>query len=551
MLTDSLEIMKTNIWHIDPRFVESVRPQIEAILNGDAKVGSNEFKRKPQGFFCRKSNGFRNDLILSEDPEWDMRTLSWRDANIQPDDQFINVLAVTSAVTRNGGWCSSGSKEHRDQMFFAAKYQNCIGHLFVIDTPGGSAFSKNDYEQGIQRAREAGQPVIAFIDGRCCSAGMALASLCDEIYFMHPNDEVGCIGSMACFYTRPDGSKSRYDNTTYHELYDPESYDKNLWYRELANNDNDALIIAELAEDGAAFRELVKTNRPKVADDHLHGKVFKAKDVEGILVDGQKNFDECVQRIIDLGNGATPLKVLAAQEEPEVPQIEIPATPTTDEPNTNSKSQLITMETPFINAAIGNELVIANGGSFFVPAMIEAVEAKGAEGMQAIAALQSASEQITVLNGKIEEMKQQLAQLTEQKAQAEALSQSLTEERDTLANEKAQLEIALGEAKQNAEAEGETTNTRIAELQTEIDNLKQQAQDAETAHTAAIEAKDAEIAALQSHSAAAPTPSPEEEAQQAKDAIRQAGAHNVTRPGMSPTELAAALLGRMNHLQGR
>ena len=41
-------------------------------------------------------------------------------------------------------------------------------------------------------------------------------------------------GVMAAFYTQKDGSKNEYTNETYHELYDPESFEKNKWVRDVA-----------------------------------------------------------------------------------------------------------------------------------------------------------------------------------------------------------------------------------------------------------------------------------------------------------------------------
>ena len=75
---------------------------------------------------------------------------------------------------------------------------------------------------------------------------MYLASLCDERYYMNPKDEIGCIGVMAAFYTLANGSKDKYTDETYHEEYDPESFDKNKAYRDIANKNNSKELVKGL-----------------------------------------------------------------------------------------------------------------------------------------------------------------------------------------------------------------------------------------------------------------------------------------------------------------
>lgn len=315
---ETREILTAQKLNVDPRFVQRLRPMMEAYLCRDMESSRVENEKNlPSGWFALKSKNFRNtrllekpepkeDLVITDDPKWDMTQHWWDEEGplISPDDEFINVIDLTSSVTRYGGWCSAGSIEHRDQMIFASQFPNCIGHVFIVDTPGGSAYAKNDYQQGIEAARAAGQPVISWIDGLCASAGVAATVQGDEIYVQHPECEFGCIGTMAAFYTIADGTKDETDGYVYHEKYDPESFEKNLEVRELANNDNPDPLLAELAEDGARFRELVRKCRPAASEEMLHGRIYKASDLFGIFIDGQKSFDEVIQRIVELHGGA-------------------------------------------------------------------------------------------------------------------------------------------------------------------------------------------------------------------------------------------------------
>lgn len=334
----SQEIISGKLWQIHPRFVHAIQPIVDSFIkNKSERAGILDDEKNLSGWFALRSKNFKNrhlvnhpkdisksdtetkpvtngeiqeKIILSEDPVWDMQT-HWYDEEgplIGPDDEFINVIEIKSAITRYGGWCSSGSIEHRDQMIFASQFPNCIGHLFIIDSPGGSSYAKNDYQQGIEAARAAGQPIVSLIDGGAYSAAVAASCQTDEVYARHPNCEYGCIGTMAAFYTLADGSSDE-DGFVYHEKYDPESFNKNESYRELANNNNPDPLLAELAEDGAAFRSLVKSSRPAVSEDMLHGNIYKASEVMGVFIDGIKSLDEVIQRIVDLHEGnAEPIK---------------------------------------------------------------------------------------------------------------------------------------------------------------------------------------------------------------------------------------------------
>lgn len=299
------EILTEKKWMISPDFVHGIRKALEQNLNAHAVY---ERPAPTCGFVTvNAADGsiyYPEEYQISEDGK-QVRGQWALDSN-NDDAQnfpFVSVLTIDGPITRNGGGCSYGSIDHRNMMIKAANHPLCRGHIFIINTPGGSAWTKNDYEQAINYARSQGQPVIAFVDGMCASAGMYLASLCDERYYMHPKDEIGCIGVMASFYTQADGSKNQFTDETYHELYDPESFDKNREFRDIANDGDSEKWVKELGELGVEFRADVKKACPAAKDEHLHGKVFDAEEVKGILMDDQSDFFSCVKRCFVLYNG--------------------------------------------------------------------------------------------------------------------------------------------------------------------------------------------------------------------------------------------------------
>ena len=271
-----IELLTNKHWMIQPEYVQGIRAMLQHNLATHAEL---QLPEKVMGYPVSADGSGR---ILADYGRYH-----------EVNEPFINLEIINGPITRNGDACSYGSRDHRDMMMMAADSPYCVGHIFSINTPGGSAWAKNDYQQAIDYAHSKGQKVIAFVDGMCASAGMYLASMCDERYYMNPKNQIGCIGVMAAFFTIADGEKI-YTNETYHELYDPESFDKNAEMREIANEGKTDALIAELTALGEEFRADVKKACPKATDEHLHGKIFDAADVDGILMDGQKNLAEVI-----------------------------------------------------------------------------------------------------------------------------------------------------------------------------------------------------------------------------------------------------------------
>lgn len=449
------EILTEKKWMVSPDFVHGIRKALEQNLNTHAAFSKPE---KTCGFVTAVgadgSLYYPEEYQISEDGQ--QVKGNWAlDYEKEQTFPFVSVLTIDGPITRNGGGCSYGSVDHRDMMMRAANHPLCCGHVFIINTPGGSAWAKNDYQQAIECARSKGQPVLAFIDGMCASAGMYLASLCDERYYMHPKNEIGCIGVMAAFYTEADGSTNQFTNETYHELYDPESFDKNREFRDIANDGDTEKLVQELADLGVEFRADVKAACPKATDEHLHGKVFNAEDVEGILVDGQLDFMSVVQRAFALHNGTAQAIDRNTTDKEPAPQNE-------PEPKESHTKTFINMANyPLINAACGmkeGDIKTTEEGAFMNAPLLDALEAH----------LNDNKQQVTDAEQKVTTAENALAEL---QGKFDELSAQLTASNAA----KADAEKALADANEAHSKELETLNT---------------------AHTEAIAKKDEEIASL-------------------------------------------------------
>ena len=500
------EILTEKKWMISPDFVHGIRKALEQNLNAHTLY---ERPAPTCGFVTvNAADGsiyYPEEYQISEDGK-QVRGQWALDSN-NDDAQnfpFVSVITVDGPITRNGGGCSYGSVDHRNMMIKAANHPLCRGHIFIINTPGGSAWAKNDYEQAINYARSLGQPVIAFIDGMCASAGMYLASFCDERYYMHPKDEIGCIGVMASFYTQADGSKNQFTDETYHELYDPESFDKNREFRDIANDGDSEKLVKELAELGVEFRADIKKACPAAKDEHLHGKVFDAEEVKGILMDDQSDFFSCVKRCFALYNGtAEPINREASIQKPEpddnTPESQHSTFNTQHSSSQHSLSQHSTFNTqhlsnnqnqinmanyPKINAACGmqdgQQIEVNEEGAFMNAPLLDTLEAHLASQEQAVADAQQkatkAEQSLADLQAKHDALAETIAQkdeeiknLKEAKAKADEDIKALNDAKAKADEEKAKVDEEL----KTAQASLATAQQTIADKDAQIAELNE------------------------------------------------------------------------------
>lgn len=498
------EILSTRLWDIHPTAHQEYRMILEKNILGHIPfvMEAEKFNRP---YLLSSRTGFQEN-VYAGDPEY----IQWRN-DLTDDDRIINVVSVSGPVTRNGGACSYGSKEIRDMLKEYAELPQIIGHIFVIDSPGGSAASKYDFEQGIELARAAGQKTIALVDGMACSAAYALASLCDEVYYVHPANEVGCIGTMCGFYIQKHGSENAITRETYVEIYDEDSPYKNREFRDAAEG-NFELLQQDLHKSGTDFRTMVKEHRNGVTEEQLKGATYSAGDVEGSLVDGMNDMQGCIDSILEsvgLSRESGP------QNTPEPEPVSEPEEPSGDsakdnsikeENNLNQKEMKIYS---MIQAALGvHALESDKDDALYLNAeQCEVLEAHLGICERNANTLKAKMTEIGNLNTSIEKMKSDHA--------------------EELANLKFDNQKALDDLKTGHENSVKELNDRIADLQAKLDGAKKD-----------LENKEAELKEISDSGIPAQVPAaPSDNGLTAKTE----GNNRVCKPGMTAAERREAL----------
>lgn len=452
----SFEIFGTRFWDLYPEVFPNYKKAIETAFSLNAQW-EKDGSMTGVPYLCHAADGF-TEKIYAGNAE---RISRWED--LDESDQIINIIPVEGPILRNGDACSYGSQNYRDQMLRASEIPQCVGHIFYINTPGGSAYSKNDFQYAIDRVRAKGQPIIALIDGLCASAGMALASMCDRIYFINPMDRIGCIGTMCAFYATPNGAIDTRTQERYIELYGKESPFKNKEYRDAAEGDNDELQ-SEVDELNVQFQTLVRTYRPSVKEDQLSGRIYNAGDVIGSLVDGQNTLGGCIGMVLQMAgvqkNIATPSSTGRNGGNGNNNDHK------TNEIN-NPKNNLTMKEYPKVMAALGlNELGVGKDESIYLHVdLAETLERSLTQAEQDKTSLDAKVDEVTKLNARIEEMKQ-----THETA-LQALNDAHLKDTDKMQKEHEEALKAANDAVEDANRQLEDVKKELADAQAELKEL--------------------------------------------------------------------------------
>lgn len=321
MNNDLLEIFSCHDWAIEPiagqQMYKALMTAIANHQDGDGKT------QKTSGFFLSKMKSEECGKLFVGDIHRIENRLYWRDEELAEDDQIINCVVIEGAVTRNGGACTYGSKDHRDQILYANTIPQVIGHIFFINTPGGMVSAMPDYTLAIENCRENHKPTVAKIDGICYSAGEWIASLCDYVIATNPEDGFGCIGAMSVGSLAPHGSVNTITQERLFYLVGKGSPDKNRGEIE-AGQGNDELLQQRADQNTEKFHAHMRANRPAVTDDLLTGKTYAAREVMGKLVDEIGDTARAIECVFQLADGtlkpARDMEVLPQEKPDEEPE---------------------------------------------------------------------------------------------------------------------------------------------------------------------------------------------------------------------------------------
>ena len=410
-------------------------------------------------------------------------------ANNQKTD-LVNLVYLQGPMTRNGEECSYGTKEIRDDIMSCADSPYVRGHIIYCDTPGGFASCIQDLRLAVNYAHERGQRVDMIIDGMCASGGAFASALCDHVWFINPEDEIGSIGMYWANFTLADGAQNSISSEVYREYYAQASTHKNEAYRKAAEGDMEG-VKAHTEAYLARLIDNLKKDRPSIKAEQMSGEMYKMSDVIGSLVDGQSDLRTVAQSLIDdwhdRNGAALPRKDVAAPA-PSAPQQEssqqASVSPMPSPESTQTPKQMKTYT--HIPAAIGEgQMESLDGELSLQPEQAEALENFLAAGNQQVEQLQAAIEQLKADHAaEIENLRAAHA------AEVEQLNADHAEAVATLESDR---DMAISQINADHAAEIERLNAAHA---AEIEHLNADHTDALNEQTQQVASLNEQVAAL-------------------------------------------------------
>lgn len=509
------EILTTKFWAIDYDSLQGYRKDVEVGVLSRIDLAAVE-RQKAKGYLLSlRHQDFQSKLYLTSSRYWDER-------DFEADDDVIDVLRVNGPITRGGDGCSYGSMDLRDQLMKIADFSQCRGHLFIINTHGGSADSIYDFRLAIDYAHSKGQLVYALIDGVCTSAGYAIASQCDKVYFVNPKDRVGSIGVFAAFYLQRHGDVNSVTQQEYIELYASQSHHKNKMVRDVADGNFDS-IQQDLDKTADEFISLVRACRPSVQEEQLHGDVYDVKDVVGSLVDGQNTIRGCVDEMMQLSASAS-----------------FSPTSSNQKRATSSQTQANMKNYENIQKALGLEALESDStnGVYLNESYAECIDKSLAEAETTKLTLAAKQDEITKLNLLVQEERDKSA--TDLASAVSAHQQEkdlLQQEMDSLKSAHQQeMDNKVKELTDAHQAALASKDDELATLRAQVEQLQQD-----------LSAKQQELDDVSNRAPKAPVPSAGDGAPAVSHT--DLSAHSIYKEGMTAEEKRQARAARMHSLK--
>lgn len=266
-------------WFLDRSFAESSGLLVKQIIEGNISSTS-------QG-----QDAFLSVIAASSEKARTIKYSRW-DGFDDAKPNSVAIIKIHNVLMKQDQACGPIGMETMGNAIKAAEAnENIVGIVFDIDTPGGSVVGLEVLGDIIKNCSKT---TIGFITGMACSAGMWLASCCDERIASTNHDNIGCIGTMSQLVdVTPAYEKMGINIRT---MYSNHSKDKNKVYHDVfKGKEGEETYKKEVLDPLASrFQDEIRANLSNVTEDLLTGKTYFAKDVIGTLIDRVGTIDDAI-----------------------------------------------------------------------------------------------------------------------------------------------------------------------------------------------------------------------------------------------------------------
>jgi protease-4 len=285
-------------WLIDKAYAESHLPFVQNLITGGAPNFAGPADKN--GIEARQNEDLQKFPMAGQISAGTFTARRFNSFDDAPDNS-IAIINISGPIMKEGGECGEpGAKHFTSWIKMANVSPKISGILLNIDSPGGMVDGTQTLVNAIQSSKK---PVVAFIDdGMMASAATWIGTAAKEVYASQKTDTIGSIGVFCTLYDfREAFAKAGIKR---HEIYAPQSADKNKAYYEAIDN-KPALMQEELKLIADEFIAGVKSARAGKLDlskgDPFTGKMFSADQaIEIGLIDGYANIESAVDRVYQL-----------------------------------------------------------------------------------------------------------------------------------------------------------------------------------------------------------------------------------------------------------
>jgi len=213
----------------------------------------------------------------------------------------IAIYYFDSVITKNGGMSHFGTKEIAAQFTKMEADDNIIGHLYHIESGGGSANAVK-YIREVAAKSVRKKPLVVYAEDLMASAAMYIGSDADYIFAKSDDALIGSIGTMVAFEGHKAGTEDK-TGKRHIRIYSTQSFNKNKEYEDAINDFNYEPIQKKILDPHSeTFIKDMEENRPNIRKEEKTGAIFHAHEVVGTLIDEIGSFDDAIEKITELHN---------------------------------------------------------------------------------------------------------------------------------------------------------------------------------------------------------------------------------------------------------
>lgn len=213
-------------------------------------------------------------------------------------ENTISVTNINGPITKNGGESSFGMKELSDSLIQADNDESVVGHLFIIDSPGGSVSGMQYMQQTIAGLKKDTVSIIER-SGMAASAAYGIASATKYMFAEDANSQMGSIGVISGAAGVPNGKKNGNGEVEY-LIYASTAPDKNKAEEDAINNADTSGLQERANQLHAEFKASTRASRPLIMDSQMTGKMYPASEVVGTMIDAIGSKKDAVNKILEL-----------------------------------------------------------------------------------------------------------------------------------------------------------------------------------------------------------------------------------------------------------